>query len=191
MFAPAYPEEPLRPPLEWAGGKRWLVPHLRPLWESYRGRRLLEPFCGGLTVTLGLAPERALLNDVNPHLINFYRWLQRGLAIGIRMRNDAETYYAHRDSFNRLLREGKQDSREAAELFYYLNRTGSASAASTAAGSSMNLYLHGIEPHIRLGDSIYEPPGGERFDLVRPTRPSAPKGRTRRRTGKTSSSNTS
>lgn len=30
----------------------------------------------------------------------------------------------------------------------------------------MNLYLHGIEPHIRLGDSIYEPPSAERFDLV-------------------------
>jgi type I restriction enzyme M protein len=30
----------------------------------------------------------------------------------------------------------------------------------------MNLYLHGIEPHIRLGDSIYEPPSGERFDIV-------------------------
>src|SRR4051812_44548764 len=26
----------------------------------------------------------------------------------------------------------------------------------------MNLYLHGIEPHIRLGDSIYEPPAAER-----------------------------
>jgi type I restriction enzyme M protein len=23
----------------------------------------------------------------------------------------------------------------------------------------MNLYLHGVEPHIALGDTIYEPPG--------------------------------
>jgi type I restriction enzyme M protein len=30
----------------------------------------------------------------------------------------------------------------------------------------MNLYLHGIEPHIRLGDSIYEPPSDERFDVI-------------------------
>jgi len=28
-------------------------------------------------------PDRALLNDANPHLINFYRWLQRGLQIGL------------------------------------------------------------------------------------------------------------
>jgi DNA adenine methylase len=114
----------MRPPLKWAGGKRWLVPHLRPLREPYRNRRLIEPFCGGLAVTLGLNPERALLNDINPHLVNFYRWLQQGFTIDIPMRNDPETYYAHRETFNRLLQEGKQDSREAAELFYYLNRTG-------------------------------------------------------------------
>jgi type I restriction enzyme M protein len=30
----------------------------------------------------------------------------------------------------------------------------------------MNLYLHGIEPHIRLGDAIYESPQSERFDVI-------------------------
>src|SRR5436305_2104572 len=30
----------------------------------------------------------------------------------------------------------------------------------------MNLYVHGIEPHIALGDTIYQTPTGERFDLV-------------------------
>src|SRR4051812_39766859 len=30
----------------------------------------------------------------------------------------------------------------------------------------MNLYLHQVEPHIALGDSIYEVPGSERFDVV-------------------------
>lgn len=30
----------------------------------------------------------------------------------------------------------------------------------------MNLYLHGVEPHIKLGDTIYEVPGSERFDVV-------------------------
>lgn len=32
--------------------------------------------------------------------------------------------------------------------------------------SLMNLYLHGIEPHIRLGDAIYEPPMSQRFDVI-------------------------
>ena len=30
----------------------------------------------------------------------------------------------------------------------------------------MNLYLHGLEPHIAFGDSIYEIPSGQRFDVV-------------------------
>jgi DNA adenine methylase len=113
-----------RPPLKWAGGKRWQVPHLRPVWETHGHRRLVEPFCGGLAIALGLGPERALLNDSNPHLIAFYEWLKRGLTIGIRLDNDEAQYYRHRDRFNALLKAGKSDSREAAALFYYLNRTG-------------------------------------------------------------------
>lgn len=30
----------------------------------------------------------------------------------------------------------------------------------------MNLYLHGLEPHIAFGDSIYEIPSGQRYDVV-------------------------
>jgi len=114
----------LPPPLKWAGGKRWLVPRLRRFAGAFPEYRLVEPFCGGLAVSLGLGPGRALLGDVNPHVINFYRWLQRGLRIEIPMRNDAVCYYAHRDRFNRLARAGDATSRASAELFYYLNRTG-------------------------------------------------------------------
>ncbi|HEX5476080.1 MAG TPA: Dam family site-specific DNA-(adenine-N6)-methyltransferase [Vicinamibacterales bacterium] len=114
----------LRPPLKWAGGKRWQVPHIRPLWDAHSKRRLVEPFCGGLAMALGLAPARALLNDANPHLVHFYRWLQRGLGIDLPMKNDESLFYAHRERFNGVLRDGKADTREAAGLFYYLNRTG-------------------------------------------------------------------
>lgn len=114
----------LRPPLKWAGGKRWLAPHLEPLWRAQARRRLVEPFCGGLAVALGLDPQRALLNDVNPHPVNFYRHLQEGLTIRVPMRNERDLYYRHRSDFNRLTatRRGSL-SRKAAELFYYLNRT--------------------------------------------------------------------
>lgn len=114
----------LGPPLKWAGGKRWQVPYLRTLWDAHTDRRLVEPFCGGLAVALGLRPSRALLNDANPHLINFYQWLQRGLRLELPMRNDEALFYAHRDRFNRLLSSGDGASQEAAALFYYLNRTG-------------------------------------------------------------------
>ena len=113
-----------RPPLKWAGGKRWLVPHLLPLWERHRRRRLVEPLCGGLAATLGLMPQQALLNDINPHTINFYRWLKSGLRITLRMRNEPELFYSHRSRFNALIAHGQGNTAEAASLFYYLNRTG-------------------------------------------------------------------
>jgi type I restriction enzyme M protein len=40
----------------------------------------------------------------------------------------------------------------------------------------MNLFLHGVEPHIRIGDAIYEPPSSDRFDVVLTNPPFGTKG---------------
>ena len=53
----------LSPPLKWAGGKRWLLPHLEPIWRQHQSKRLVEPFVGGMAVALGMRPASALLND--------------------------------------------------------------------------------------------------------------------------------
>ena len=113
-----------KPPLKWAGGKRWLVPILQEFWKPHKHRRLVEPFVGGMAIALGLLPENALLNDKNVHLINFYQWLRQGLTVQVRFENDETHYYENRSRFNELITSGKTDSKEAAELFYYLNRTG-------------------------------------------------------------------
>ncbi|HKY42199.1 MAG TPA: Dam family site-specific DNA-(adenine-N6)-methyltransferase [Pyrinomonadaceae bacterium] len=121
---PLASQKALRPPLKWAGGKRWLVAKLREYWEPESKRRLVEPFCGGLAVTLGLLPRRSLLNDINPHLINFYTWLKKGLVISsLDMTKDEEFFYECRKKFNKLLADGQGETVEAASLFYYLNRT--------------------------------------------------------------------
>jgi DNA adenine methylase len=69
-------------------------------------------------------PERAVLNDVNPHLVNFYRHLKRGFTIDIPLRNSRAAYDRARNRFNALLHGGQKDTHKAATLFYYLNRTG-------------------------------------------------------------------
>lgn len=117
------PKTVATPPLKWAGGKRWLVPHLETLWSAHKARRYIEPFCGGLAVALALRPSQAVLNDLNPHLINFYVQVQRGLQIRIEMRNDEQLFYSHRSRFNQLVGNGKSESSEAAQLFYFLNRS--------------------------------------------------------------------
>src|SRR5882724_2929460 len=114
---------PLRPPLKWAGGKRWQLPYLRRLWQEHSKRRLVEPFAGGLAVTLGLRPTSAFLNDINPHVINFYRCVKAGLQIDLPMVNSRTSYARNRNRFNKLVRTDLY-SRPAASLFYYLNRTG-------------------------------------------------------------------
>lgn len=114
----------LKPPIKYPGGKRFLLPRLRRLIRDVSCTRFVEPFAGGLSVSLGLAPERALLNDLNPHVINFYNWVKKGLAVDIPMRNNRAFYYQLRERFNDLIRENRFNSREAAEIFYYLNRTG-------------------------------------------------------------------
>jgi DNA adenine methylase len=125
------PPNLLKPILKWAGGKRWLLPRLSELWQSNRECRLVEPFMGSLSVALGLQPDRALLNDANIHLANFYHHLQQGLSVTIagadgkpfEMKNDRDFYYEMRSRFNQLTREGQSQTSEAALIFYYLNRT--------------------------------------------------------------------
>ena len=116
--------EPVPPPLKWAGGKRWQVQHVLPYWQAAGSRRLVEPFSGGLAVTLGLMPKRALLNDINPHLINFYRRLKDGFVVEQKFVHSESAYYRARSRFNALLKKDRGDTVEAAALFYYLNRTG-------------------------------------------------------------------
>ena len=124
----------IKPPLKWAGGKRWLVPKLLPIWQPHAHRRLVEPFAGGMAVTLGLRPKKALVNDINKDLINFYSEIQTGWRMGfpddpfnayrnIALENTSDAYYQNRTLFNA---KGKDEvsPRRKAILFYYLNRTG-------------------------------------------------------------------
>lgn len=114
----------MEPLLIWVGGKRWAVEHVAPLFAQFPDARLVEPFCGGLGLAMGLQPRTALLNDINPYLINFYQQVKDGLTIGIPFDNTETQYYAHRDTFNAIARWGVLSAERslAAQLFYYLNR---------------------------------------------------------------------
>lgn len=127
--------EVLTPALKWAGSKRWLVERMRDLYRPHRHRWFHDLFTGSGAVVLGVRPDRAVMNDGNPHLMNFHRWVRMGLCVDhdiargknglvVPLLNDETTYYAHRDRFNALNEDGESNSQEAAILFWYLNRTG-------------------------------------------------------------------
>jgi len=114
----------LDPALKWPGSKRWMIPRLREIYGKHRHRRLVEPFVGSMAVALGLNPDHALLQDVNPHLVNFHTRLCDPKPFQIEMENTETLYYGYRKAFNELVARGMQNTQAAAEIFYYLNRTG-------------------------------------------------------------------
>lgn len=63
---------PVSPLLRWAGSKRKLTNRLVPFWHAVRGR-YVEPFVGSGALFFALAPEAAVLSDLNGELIETYR----------------------------------------------------------------------------------------------------------------------
>lgn len=121
----------VKPVLRWAGSKRQILPKLTSLSPQIPGR-YIEPFCGSACLFLALNPSRALLGDVNPHLVSAYKALKekpaavasiladwdvgketylrlRALPMGFNAAFDAAKFlYLNRYCFNGVYRENRQ-----------------------------------------------------------------------------------
>jgi len=113
----------ITPFLRWAGGKRWLASHLAPLLKvilNSRGGSYWEPFLGSGAMFFALAPQKAVLSDLNQELIETYYWVKNSpdkLIEKIRQWPvDSSTYYHIRQQDSMLGLD------QAARLLY-LNRT--------------------------------------------------------------------
>lgn len=135
-------KNPLKPYLKYAGGKSKLVPDIEKYWELHRQALALsvpkeqcstpetnypdalfvDLFCGSAAVPLGIRPERCLLNDSNPHVINLHNHVKRGLTLPDLLSTE-ENFYSHRILFNALISQGEFEGSLNAGLLYYLNRT--------------------------------------------------------------------
>ena len=100
------------PPLKIQGIKTKVVPFIRGSVKWGGFGRWVEPFVGSAVVPFNMLPERALLGDTNPHLINFYKAIQKGNLTsesvrtflemeGDKLLRDGENHYYYiRDRFN-------------------------------------------------------------------------------------------
>jgi DNA adenine methylase len=136
----------VRPVLKWAGGKRQLLPAIRPYYPRAFGR-YIEPFVGSGAVFLdllnsGLTGDREVrLSDINADIIGCYRAIRDAvpeiidalwrLDEGHRARGRQHFYEVRDDRFNpmrRRLHEGPRPADaytpELAAMLIYLNRTG-------------------------------------------------------------------
>lgn len=63
----------MKPLLKWAGGKRQLANVISDnLPSDWNSGTYFEPFIGGAAMYLHLEPNKAIIADINPRLINFY-----------------------------------------------------------------------------------------------------------------------
>lgn len=110
---------------KWGGGKRQLLPVLHDLipedFENY-----FEPFIGGGAMLFSLAPENAVINDINSDLIEMYRTIKETPEELLELlekhqENNTKEYYLkireldRSDAINRLSRVER-----AARLLYML-----------------------------------------------------------------------
>lgn len=118
--------EPLvQPFVKWAGGKRQLLPFIRPLMP-HKIKQYYEPFLGGGAVFFDRQPSIATLNDTNAELINCYEVIrdfpEELLIETLNHPNTSEHFYRVREmdrSENFALLSAVQ---RAARLLY-LNKT--------------------------------------------------------------------
>lgn len=112
-------------PLKWAGSKRNCFEAIKPYLPE--GNRLIEPFVGSGTVFLNTDYKEYLLCDINPDLINLFRFIKEqpdhvvteGKRIFTPRNNNPQQYYQLRKQFNET-----KDIERKAILFLYLNRHG-------------------------------------------------------------------
>lgn len=119
----------MKPIIKWAGGKFSNLQYIRellpPTYNKY-----YEPFLGGGAVLLDLCPKEAIVNDINPELINMYLQVRDNVERVINElakfdylhEGDPEPkllYYDIRKDFNKCL--GSNTPTQAAR-FIYLNK---------------------------------------------------------------------
>ena len=115
-------EQSLKPILKYPGGKVWIAKGIRYLYQSTGSSSFYEPFAGGLSVCLHLGSPCSIINDINPHVINFYRAIRDGMTFDLEWENSKDYYYAARDRFNLINKQSDAGGFEAAKLYYFLNR---------------------------------------------------------------------
>lgn len=136
----------MKPIIKYRGGKSKEIPNIIPHIPEFNGR-YIEPFFGGGALFFYLKPQRAIINDINSKLINFYMGVKNDILFLQQELQDIEMlynknrllfeelkkqspldrvndenevlYYEIRDMFNDL----KPKKYSEAALYYYINKT--------------------------------------------------------------------
>lgn len=134
----------MKPMIKYAGGKSGEIEVIKKFIPEFSGK-YIEPFFGGGALYFSLEPEKAVINDINSRLIEFYQGVSNDYdrikkelsaleTVYIKNRQKYEEgkkkangkvadlneklYYEMRDFFN-----GKQNKLHPATVYYFINKT--------------------------------------------------------------------
>ncbi len=117
----------VQPFLKWAGGKRQLLPviqkYIPATYNSY-----FEPFVGAGALLFHLQPSQAVVNDINPELINCYEVIKTHLSELIQLltqhqQNHNPEYFYQIRALDRTNIYHQLTKIERAARLIYLNKT--------------------------------------------------------------------
>jgi DNA adenine methylase len=109
----------LKPILRWAGGKLWMIDHIKDYLPVKFGD-YYEPFIGGASVYLNIiCNNKSYISDFNPELICFYNQVKSNLINLITLTHN---YNNNVDEYYRIRSINPKTELEIAARFYYLNR---------------------------------------------------------------------
>jgi len=136
----------MKPLVKYRGGKSKEIPHIVKHIPDFKGK-YIEPFFGGGALFFYLEPKKAIINDINSKLMDFYKGVKsdfdnlkdelleiekiykinrqkfeelKAITPNERVADDNETlYYQIRDMFNDLAEKKYSD----ALLYFFINKT--------------------------------------------------------------------
>ncbi|HAR64433.1 MAG: DNA adenine methylase [Candidatus Margulisiibacteriota bacterium] len=110
-----------KPILKWAGGKQQLINSLEKYIPKEYGT-YIEPFIGGGALFFHLNPEKSIIADSNPELINLYSIIKNQLSSLI---VELKNFYPDKDFYSAVRAWKFEDlsSVKAAARTLYLNKT--------------------------------------------------------------------
>lgn len=132
-----------KPFVKWAGGKTQLLDEIRKHYPA-RIEKYSEPFVGGGAVLFDVLqkskPQKVLINDINPNLVNTYEQVKSNLGelceklsqlqnqyYGKSEEEQKSFFYEKRNRFNEIKLNENNDIGESkiekAALFIFLNKT--------------------------------------------------------------------
>jgi DNA adenine methylase len=117
--------QPAKPFLKWAGGKRKLCDFLTESSPA-NWNRYFEPMMGGAAMFFHLQPKQAFLSDSNPELVNAYKVLRDSvepLIEELEKHQDSEEYYYRIRELDRSNDFLKLGNVVRASRLIYLNKT--------------------------------------------------------------------